>query len=202
MVHDFIFVYGFEPRQDFTPFFLLSDARKIPFPHAIFTKILLSSVLQMIPGDSQVLRECGRVLQVGGRLVLSVPLDYVLISRLYQNEWGRLRLGLNWLGLPTTYSELKQDFSSKFGAEGAGYYTLSKVTKLLEDSEFEIEMVECAPKRLGSILFELYILFCNRLGLKLSSRWGFPFLYPVAYFDRYLGTGSVGCEVVISAVRR
>ena len=182
--------------------FLVADARCIPLPDATFDKLLLSSVLQMIPGDSQVLQECARILQSRGRLVLSVPLDYVLIHRLYRNGSGRLRKGLRWLALPATYPELKKDFGCRFGAEGQGYYTLDEVTELLENSEFEIEAVEYAPKRLGSILFELYLLFCNRLRLKLYSRWGFPLLYPVAYFDRSLSKGSMGCEVVISAVKR
>ena len=182
--------------------FLVADARYIPLPDATFDKLLLSSVLQMIPGDSQALKECTRTLQSGGKLVLSVPLDYVLIRRLYRNGSGRLRKGLRWLKLPATYSELKQDFGRRFGAEGQGYYTLDGITKLLENHEFEIEAVECAPKKLGSILFELYLLFCNKLQLKLHSRWGFPFLYPIAYFDRFLGKDSMGCEVVISAVKR
>ncbi len=182
--------------------FLVADARCIPIPDAAFDKLLLSSVLQMIPGDSQVLQECARTLHPGGKLVLSVPLDYVLIRRLYQSGSGRVRKGIGWLALPATYSELKKDFGRRFGAKGQGYYTLYEVTKLLEDSEFEIEAIECAPKKLGSVIFELYLLFCNRLRLKLYSRWGFPLLYPIAYFDRFLGKSSLGCEVIISAVKR
>ncbi len=55
--------------------FLVEDAGKLPFPDNSFTKISVISVVEHITDESPVLQELARVLEPGGRMVISVPFD-------------------------------------------------------------------------------------------------------------------------------
>ncbi len=52
-----------------------ADGRALPYPDAFFSKVYSISVIEHIPddGDSDCLREIGRVLAPGGRCLLTVP---------------------------------------------------------------------------------------------------------------------------------
>jgi SAM-dependent methyltransferase len=58
---------------------------RLPHPSAAFATILANSVLEHIPDPTSVLREAGRVLRVGGRLIITVPSDrfhdYLAVSQ-------------------------------------------------------------------------------------------------------------------------
>lgn len=53
----------------------VEDGRRLSFPDASFTKIYSISVIEHIPdgGDSECLREVGRVLRPGGRCLITIP---------------------------------------------------------------------------------------------------------------------------------
>lgn len=53
--------------------FVLADAERLPFPTAVFDRIICSEVLEHIPDHRAGLRELRRVLKPRGALALSVP---------------------------------------------------------------------------------------------------------------------------------
>lgn len=55
---------------------VFADARGLPFPTASFQGVILKDVLEHVPGPEEALHEAGRVLEVGGRLVLWIPFLY------------------------------------------------------------------------------------------------------------------------------
>ena len=52
---------------------LVADAHALPFPAARFDGVIACEMLQYVESPVTVLRECFRVLRVGGTLLLSVP---------------------------------------------------------------------------------------------------------------------------------
>jgi SAM-dependent methyltransferase len=52
----------------------VSDAANIPVPDGAFDVILCTEVLEHVPEPIQVVRELGRILKSGGKLILSAPL--------------------------------------------------------------------------------------------------------------------------------
>ena len=52
------------------------DAQSLPFEAASFNGVLCNSVIEHIPDDIAVVRECGRVLRPGGVLLLTTPSIY------------------------------------------------------------------------------------------------------------------------------
>jgi ubiquinone/menaquinone biosynthesis C-methylase UbiE len=160
--------------------YLRGDVQALPLLSGKFDKILLSSVLQMVENDKAVLRECHRVLQRAGILVLSVPVGYCYLKKLNQS---------------------KPQLKKKFGAKGKAYYELNVVIELLQNEGFEVMEVEYSPKKLGSVIFEI--------GLSLWYHFGFPFFnpflflvcYPIAYFDNFADSKQIGNEVIIEAMK-
>lgn len=70
-----------------------ADARQLPFDAGAFNGILCNSVIEHIPDDLAVVRECARVLRPGGVLILTTPsiyfhdfLDGVRAARLRHDE--------------------------------------------------------------------------------------------------------------------
>lgn len=63
----------------------VADAIQLPFPDQFFDVIVSSHVLEHIENDTQVIKECARVLKPGGELVLWVPGRVTGIAT--QKEW-------------------------------------------------------------------------------------------------------------------
>lgn len=153
----------------------------LPFADNCFDKILLSSVLQMVGDDEKLLSECRRTLKSNGRLILSVPTDYVWVKSL---------------------NRLKGELKTLFKSQGKGYYTLAEIEKILNTAGFCILNTTYAPKNLGSLLCELWLYGCYRTGLPLYSQYYFVPLYPLAAFDPHLRFRSVkGNELIIHATK-
>ena len=55
---------------------VFADARALPFPSGSIQGVIFKDVLEHVPGPEAALREVGRVLEVGGRLVLWMPFLY------------------------------------------------------------------------------------------------------------------------------
>lgn len=180
--------------------FQIADAEGLPFEDGSFDKVILSSVLQMVNNDKNVLRESRRVLKHNGTMILSIPLDYLIIRRLYMLKgaiFGRIR---RLLRLPLTYEGLKKQFIVKFGSKGKGYYAFDEIKALLNQTGFIISDVEYSPKRWGTIIYETMLIFCNRFRLPLYHRFYDRLMFPLVYFDRFLSKRSPGCEIVIRAL--
>ena len=58
----------------YTPIDLVSEADDIPVPDGSFEVIICTEVLEHVPEPIRVLREFGRILAPGGRLILTAPL--------------------------------------------------------------------------------------------------------------------------------
>jgi ubiquinone/menaquinone biosynthesis C-methylase UbiE len=180
--------------------FIVADAEALPFEDKCFDKIILSSVLQMAGNDRRVLQEGCRVLKHNGTMVLCVPLDYLIIKRLYSFKGTIMNKIRKVLGLPPSYEELKKAFLTKFGSKGKGFYALNEIEDLLNQTEFKISCLEYSPKWWGTILYEIMLLFCQAVKLPFFHYRYDKVMYPLVYFDRLLNKRSPGCEIVISAI--
>ena len=156
------------------------DVQRLPFASGEFNKVLLSSVLQMVYDDRELLGECHRVLKNEGILVLSVPIEYVWFKRL---------------------NHYKPQLKEKFGALGKGYYHYDEVMKLLETAGFKIMETEYSPKLWCSLIWELLLFFWYHFQFPYSSPFIFAVLYPTAYFDKFANRKQKGNSVIIKAKR-
>ena len=157
------------------------DIQKLPFENESFDKILLSSVLQMVADDCVVLTECHRVLNKGGELVLSVPVEYI------------------WI---TSLNQIKKQLKTRFRANGKGYYKPTEIFGLLNAHGYRIVQTEYAPKKWGSLICEIWLFITYHLKLPLFSPYYFFFLYPVCLLERIIGSKKQnGNEIVIKVVK-
>ena len=160
---------------------VIGDVQRLPLKEGRIDKVLLSSVVQMVERDRDLLRECNRVTRKGGILVLSVPVDYIWVRRL---------------------NAIREDLKLRFGSMGKGYYGLEEIGALLSDAGYQVVEQEYAPKKWGSLVYELWLFVCCVLRLSLSSPYYFLFLYPLASFDKIVGLRcQKGNEIVIKAVK-
>ena len=165
-------------KQRSTAGYLKGNVETMPLASAAFDKLLLSSVLQMVKHDRELLSECHRVLKENGTLVLSVPLEYIHIKSLNSH---------------------KSRLAKMFGALGKGYYSTDEVLELLTGTGFEVIRTEYSPKWWGSLIFETGLYLNQRFGFPFLSPLLFPVLYPVAWFDRFAGRNGKGNEFIIEA---
>ncbi|NOQ55754.1 MAG: methyltransferase domain-containing protein [Nanohaloarchaea archaeon] len=174
--------------------FMLSDATKLPFKDNSFDKILLSSVLQMIEKDKEVLSEIKRVLKSKGVLVFSVPTKYIFISRIYNNKI-LINIISKIFRIPNTYGSFIKDMKGKCGSYGKGNYTEGEIKNLLQDTGFGIEEHIHAPGFFGSVVYELilFLSYCFRLPLFNPF---YVIFYPVPYVLDKLIKINAGCEFI------
>jgi len=196
-------VMGFAPifsskRKGLT--FMMSAAEEIPFLSNTFSKILMSSVLQMVKNDSVVLKECFRTLKRNGEIILSIPTDYVFLPRLFKRNWLFFILK-KLCRYPEDYASLKKHLYSKYGGMyGKAYYSRIEMFDLLEKEGFEVQDYEYSPKILGSFVTESIIMMASIFNLSLSSRFYFLF-YPLIWWERLLGKRLIGNEIIIKATK-
>jgi SAM-dependent methyltransferase len=162
--------------------FLTYDGGVFPFPAASFDKILLSSVLQMTPEPGKLLAECRRVLKKDGVVVLSVPLGYNFLPKLY-----------GFLGLD--YDEGLNRIRRFFGARLKAYFDREELAALISGSGFATAAQAYSPGAASSFVYELAYLplfmACPRLQTGL-----FLVFYPVCSVLEKFGSCS-GNEIII-----
>ena len=177
---------------------LCADAMALPFATATVDKILISSLLHMVPRPEVLLTECRRILKPQGYIVLSVPNNYQYMPKIL--GWSSWRHISKWLGLPKSYEELQSALNRKFKVGGPqGYYSFRELEALLARGGFEVVVSAYAPARAGSFLWELAVLTHLKLG---NVAFHFLFLvYPfVRLVERSSRKPSTGSEHIVKAV--
>lgn len=155
-----------------------ADIRHLPCKNGSFKRILLSSVIQMVDGDQQLLRECHRVLNEQGVLVLSAPLPFRFIPILMTRKDALL---------------------VKFRAAGKGFYSENELKRLLELSRFRVISSEFAPGIIGSYAFETLLFMCDRFNMPLFSPVYSLLLAPFMLLDRLFAPPQKGDSIIIKA---
>ena len=79
----------------------VADAQALPFPDALFDRVMANHMLYHVPDEPRALREMRRVVKRGGRVVISTN-DAHSMRRLHQlHDDARTELGLEMAGLGT-----------------------------------------------------------------------------------------------------
>ena len=170
----------------------------LPFKAGAFDRVVLSSVIQMVPDGVALLREARRVLAADGLVVLSCPVSYRFIGRLFTTTKTGRRLRQLWR-LPTTLRSFEDELRCRFGTLGPGFIPLEQLQATLKDAGFTLVSWEYSPRGLGTFFYEVLLLAKYRLGGSLSVAGPAPMLlYPLVWLDRFLPAHSVGCEVSVA----
>lgn len=182
--------------QQFDVSLLVADACSLPVMDSKFDRILLSSIIQMIPEPSRLLDETRRILKTDGILVASVPCHYRFIPVIIAKPFFQ-----KLFGLPPTLDSFETALNKRFHVNGPfGYYTLEALSELLLSCGFEIIEVDRSPGLVGSLLWEMGVLTYFRFG---SIVFHLLFLfYPLAYICDLIFPTEAGSELVIKAVPR
>jgi ubiquinone/menaquinone biosynthesis C-methylase UbiE len=159
-------------------YFINCNAEYLPFKSKIFDKILMSSVIQMIKNDRLIILNIYNILKKSGKLVLSVPIKYQ-----YSKYLNIKKLYLNKL----------------FGVEGEGYYTVDKISELLQNNGFQIIKKEYCPKKIGSIIYEKWLIICMCLRVNPFTPISFLIIYPIIIIDRFFNKQQIGDEIIIKS---
>lgn len=171
-----------------------ADGQFLPLADQSIDRILMSSLLHMVPEPLLVLRECRRVLKNEGHVVLSVPNHYQFIPKWMNSiAWPTLQ---RLFGLPSTHAELIQKLNERFHVGGPqGYYSLDELNTMLHSSGFFVMEHKYSPGRFGSVIWELAVLGyvrCGNVAFHLLM-----FVYPLARFFDVISKSSVGSEHVL-----
>lgn len=181
--------------------FTKGDARYLEIRNKSIDKILMSSFLQMIKEDELILDKCSKILKKDGILVLSVPTDYCYIPKLYYNNWicKKIRRLFN---MPEKYKAFLFNLNKIFNVKGKGYYSLSYLNNLLSRKGFIIEKYEYCPKKIGSFIFEFFLLFIHLFPKKSRMFWiSMILFYPLGLIDNIFFKKKKGCEIILKAYK-
>lgn len=171
-----------------------ADSQFLPLADRSVDRILMSSLLHMVPEPLKVLRECRRVLKDRGHVVLSVPNHYQFIPKFMKSiVWPTL---CRLFGLPLTDAELTQHLNERFHVGGPqGYYSRDELAEMLKNAKLEIIEHEYSPGRVGSFLWELAVLGFVRCG---NISFHLLFLaYPIAWALEFVKGASTGSEHIV-----
>lgn len=182
-------IYGVQP--------VVADGCALPLRSSSADRILMSSLLQMVPNPSHLLKECLRVLKPDGHIVLSVPNHYQFIPKLLQSAIGFAVTRL--LGLPCTQQRLVRQLNKLFRVEGPhGYYSTDELMELFRSAGLRIADHRYAPGSFGSLLWELGVLAYIKLG-----NIAFHLLilgYPLARLFDIIVRPTAGSEHIVKIV--
>lgn len=184
-----------EKRNRVVP--LRANGQSLPLADKSIDRILMSSLLHMVPEPLKLLQECHRVLKQDGHVVLSVPNHYQFIPKLMKSFAGSAFCYL--FRLPHTHEELVCQLNKRFHVGGPqGYYSIDDLNSLLKSSGFDIVEHKYAPGWFGSLLWEFAILGYVRFG---NIAFHLLFLtYPLARFFDIFIKSSIGSEHIVKAL--
>jgi SAM-dependent methyltransferase len=181
--------------------FAKADGRSVPCGDGSFDVVAMSSVLQMEEDDRGLLRECRRVLAPGGRMILTVPGDFVGLPFLFGANLPARAIRRS-LGLPDSYALFLSSIRERFAVAGRGAYTVASLRDLVREAGFDIEEIEFVPRTLATLVYETLFLVKYVAGRSLSVRGALPMiLYPLVFPDRFLPGSCRGCELLVVAAR-
>jgi SAM-dependent methyltransferase len=87
-----------EPRAPGRGVAARADAGRLPFPDAVFDRVIAAEVLEHIAGDRPVMAELARVLRPGGTMAVTVPrfapelVNWALSDRYHARPGGHVRI--------------------------------------------------------------------------------------------------------------
>jgi ubiquinone/menaquinone biosynthesis C-methylase UbiE len=176
--------------------FIKTDIHKLPFKDSSVDSILLSSVLQVVPNDTRLLKEMHRVISDDGYMVLTVPTGYPIIEKLMKNK-----LCSNIINSikqrKISYQIFKDETNKLYSIVGKGFYNVEQVISLLKDNGFKVVEYKKSPGVVGALIFQYLIFIRYILGMKrLTSKLDILFL-PFLKLDRFFTSSSDGIELVL-----
>lgn len=136
--------------------FMVANAEKLPFESNSLDKVVSVCALEHFKDDEKALAEMNRVLKPGGILVLTVDsFTYKAVNKILQAK-------------------------HKVKAQVVNYYSLSQLSKKLEDHGFQVEK---AKYLINSPLSSFF------LGLWMRNRWLGLSTFPISYGLSVLSDG-------------
>jgi ubiquinone/menaquinone biosynthesis C-methylase UbiE len=114
--------------------------KPLPFKDGEFDTVVAISILDYLPADLAFIRECYRVLEPGGMLVVMAPNAVSLFNRLY-----------------TLSGRVGRNFSDQDGYHTLNYYTLKGLSTLLKTAGFNIAEYTKCPKLHSKIPLRYWI---------------------------------------------
>jgi SAM-dependent methyltransferase len=169
-----------EMADKYTSIDYLSDVCSIPVQEASFDVILCTEVLEHVPDPIAAVREMGRIVRVGGLLLLTAPLGSFLHQEPFHFYGG---FTPHWyhrflpeVGLRIQELEANQGFFSWFGQEAIRYATLIHPRNTRKISYLDRLWVTALWLALYPFLFGLFPLlgqFLDRLNLEAMATVGY-----------------------------
>jgi SAM-dependent methyltransferase len=175
------------------------DGVALPLRPGGYDRVLLSSVLQMVPEPAQLLQLChGALNPATGRLVLTVPAEYHFLSRLCQSRRAGAAALRRFFGLPDNLAELQAALKRRFGVQGSkGCYATAELVALLASCGFQVKEARRTPGWLGTLAWEVSLLCSLRWGAKMYALMGV--FYPLVWLAARVPRASRAGEHLVNA---
>jgi len=157
------------------------EAESLPFVDSYFDRILISSVLQMVPNPNIILQEASRVLKNNGVITVTFPVEYSHLIKKCGEE-----------------AQMLHDKIDKYweGMNGNGRFTFNQFNRILEDNSLEFIDYEYSPKKYASFIIENLMWYRMRRKKTYLIHSLDILLYPVLFIDKYLPKKSKGLDLV------
>lgn len=161
--------------------FMMADGFNLPFKDNSFDGVLLGGTLQAVEQDSELIKECHRILKEGGILVSYVMQERRAIRIMYENNGFFTKKLIALFNLPKDYTEFERDYVKRVNM--TKFYIIEGLAELLEENGFKVTEVEFAPKEIGSKILDILLIVSRVLKIPPPSHQiYFPVLYPLIYF--------------------
>lgn len=198
--------------------FVHGSATRLPYQDSYFDIVLSNCVLEHIPEDVKVLQEISRVLKPGGRMVITVPGDFALASRvplrlaraLYRcPRWLRRWLGSSVVKQAESFKEYAHQVIIPYEQVRFGY-AQEDIAAKIGQAGLTVEAVQGYMKVFGALgvdLIEALSAFevqkGGDFGYTGRHEWlyglAFPVFYALSFLDHLLPASSPSLALAISA---
>lgn len=168
----------------------------LPIKEKSIDCIIISSTLHMVPRPDLMLQECKRMLKQEGKIIISVPNNYLFIPKVFNSSPGGFIR--NFLKLNMDYDDFLKNLNSRFFVNGPkAYYSMLELEDLLTQNGLKIRSRKFSPGKIGSFFWESAILLTNRFG---NNIFFLLFLFlPIAQFLDLLFSSSESSEHIVEA---